>query len=63
MPGHMTAALAPHPELQLRDALGRPRPAVLDVTQSRRPAFARELIERVPAALPRARTGTWAPTR
>lgn len=45
MPGHMDAALAPHPELQLVDVLGRASPGRLDVTKSEAEVFARELIE------------------
>jgi hexosaminidase len=45
MPGHMTAALAPHPELQLRNAFGEPAPDRLDVTNPAALRFARELVE------------------
>ena len=45
MPGHMDAALAPHPELQLVDILGRASPGRLDVTKPEAETFARELIE------------------
>ena len=45
MPGHMTAALAAHPELQLRNLLGDPTPGVLDVTKPAARRFARDLIE------------------
>lgn len=45
MPGHMGAALAQHPELQLRDALGNRQPTVLDVSDPAARRFARDLIE------------------
>ena len=45
MPGHMGAALAAHPELQLRDALGRANPNNLDYTLPDARRFAFELIE------------------
>jgi hexosaminidase len=45
MPGHMQAALEPHPELQLRNAAGTPSPANLDYTLPEARAFARELVE------------------
>jgi len=44
MPGHMTAALAKHPELQLHDASGRAEAAVLDVGNPAAVRFARDLI-------------------
>src|SRR5437764_11189738 len=40
MPGHMRQALARHPEMQLRDAFGRPAPQALDVTQAAARRFA-----------------------
>ena len=45
MPGHMTAALARHPELQLRNALGGATPSNLDYTLPAAQQFARELLE------------------
>lgn len=45
MPGHMTAALAPHPEFQLADANGEPAPDKLDVTNPLARQYARELVE------------------
>ena len=45
MPGHMQAALVPHPELQLTDATGRRSPDRLDVTKPEALRFARDLIE------------------
>jgi hexosaminidase len=45
MPGHMEAALAPHPELQLRNAAGEAATSVLDVTNPAARQFARDLIE------------------
>ena len=44
MPGHMEAALARHPELQLKSASGTPSPANLDYTLPEGRAFARELV-------------------
>lgn len=44
MPGHMGAALAPHPEFQLTDADGNKAPRNLDVTNPLAVRFARELI-------------------
>ena len=44
MPGHMEAALAPHPELQLRNGAGVPSPANLDYTLPEARAFAAELV-------------------
>lgn len=44
MPGHMTAALARHPELQLADALGNRSPDKLDVTLPAAREFAREIV-------------------
>ncbi|MGB1580732.1 MAG: family 20 glycosylhydrolase [Nevskiales bacterium] len=45
MPGHMGAALAPHPEYQIKDILGQPSANNLDVTNPEALQFARELIE------------------
>lgn len=45
MPGHMAAALAPHPELQLRDAQGVADPGNIDYTIPAARQFLRELIE------------------
>ncbi len=44
MPGHLTAALAKHPELQLADAAGDRRPDRLDFTLPAARRFARDLI-------------------
>ncbi|HEU0025054.1 MAG TPA: beta-N-acetylhexosaminidase [Thermoleophilaceae bacterium] len=44
MPGHLGAALADHPELQLADALGTRRTDKLDVTLPKARRFARDLI-------------------
>ena len=44
MPGHLTAALAKHPELQLADAAGERRPDRLDFTLPAARRFARDLI-------------------
>jgi hexosaminidase len=44
MPGHMTAALAEHPELQLADALGNRQADKLDVTLPAARQFAAEVI-------------------
>jgi hexosaminidase len=44
MPGHLVAALASHPELQLVDAGGRSRPDRLDFTLPAARRFARDLI-------------------
>ena len=45
MPGHMGAALARHPELQLADTAGRRNPRNLDISLPAARRFARELIE------------------
>ena len=45
MPGHMAAALADHPELQLADAAGVRDPRNLDVSLPAARRFARELVE------------------
>lgn len=45
MPGHMEAALKPHPELQLKDAAGNASADKLDVTLPAARQFARDLIE------------------
>jgi hexosaminidase len=44
MPGHMTAALARHPELQLKDASGQRKPDKLDVTLPAARTFAADLV-------------------
>jgi hexosaminidase len=44
MPGHMTAALAEHPELWLRNAFGSPERGVLDVTKPAARRFVRDLL-------------------
>jgi hexosaminidase len=44
MPGHMRAALAKHPELQLADVNGQKAPDKLDYTKPEARKFARELI-------------------
>jgi hexosaminidase len=45
MPGHMGAALRPHPELQLVDLLGRKSPNALDYTKPEGRRFAEELVD------------------
>lgn len=45
MPGHMTAALAPHPEFQLADSQGEKAPDKLDITNPAARQYAWELIE------------------
>jgi hexosaminidase len=44
MPGHLRAALARHPELQLRNADGVVRPDKLDISKPAARRFARDLI-------------------
>ncbi len=44
MPGHLRAALARHPELQLRSAEGVTRPDKLDISKPAARRFARDLI-------------------
>ncbi|MGH8529711.1 MAG: family 20 glycosylhydrolase [Nevskiales bacterium] len=44
MPGHMTAALAPHPEFQLANLLGQREADKLDVSNDDARTYARELI-------------------
>lgn len=44
MPGHLTAALAKHPELQLRNAAGGAEAGVLDVSNPAAVRFARDLV-------------------
>lgn len=44
MPGHMQAALASHPELQLADAAGNRAPDKLDYTKPAARRFARDLV-------------------
>lgn len=44
MPGHLTAALAKHPELQLADAAGQREAGVLDVANPAAVKFARDLV-------------------
>jgi hexosaminidase len=55
MPGHMTAALRAHPELQLTDTLGRRQPDKLDVTLPAARAFAADLVREYLALFP----GPW----
>jgi hexosaminidase len=45
MPGHMGAALRPHPEHQLANALGQRNPKRLDITDQAARAYARELVD------------------
>jgi hexosaminidase len=45
MPGHMRAALAKHPELQLADAAGQRRPDKLDVTLPAARGFVADLLD------------------
>ena len=45
MPGHMGAALRPHPELQLVDLLGQKSPNALDYTKPEGRRFAEELVD------------------
>ncbi|HSW11980.1 MAG TPA: family 20 glycosylhydrolase [Solimonas sp.] len=45
MPGHMTAALAPHPEFQLANSSGEKAPDKLDITNLAARQYARELVE------------------
>src|SRR5258706_1933720 len=45
MPGHLGGALATHPELQLRNALGQANANRLDITNPAALSFVRELIE------------------
>lgn len=45
MPGHMTAALAKHPELQLTDATGQRQPDKLDVTLPAARAFVGDIVD------------------
>jgi hexosaminidase len=45
MPGHMTAALAKHPELQLTDATGARQPDKLDVTLPAARKFVGEVLD------------------
>jgi hexosaminidase len=52
MPGHMGAALANHPELQLRDAFGQPNPNNLDYTKPGARQFARDLVEEYMSLFP-----------
>jgi hexosaminidase len=44
MPGHLTAALANHPELQLKNLVGQRQPGKLDVSLPAARRFAHELI-------------------
>lgn len=55
MPGHMTAALRAHPELQLTDADGQKQPDKLDVTMPAARAFAADLLREYSALFP----GPW----
>lgn len=52
MPGHMAAALTPHPELQLTNALGQGDASRLDVTNPAALPFVTELIEEYLALFP-----------
>ncbi|HZP10862.1 MAG TPA: beta-N-acetylhexosaminidase [Nevskiaceae bacterium] len=52
MPGHMAAALGPHPELQLENVLGHKDASRLDVTNPAALPFATELIEEYLALFP-----------
>ncbi len=52
MPGHLTAALAKHPELQLRNAFGQPQPGKLDVTSPAARKFAHEIVGDLLAVFP-----------
>jgi hexosaminidase len=52
MPGHLQAALAKHPELQLADASGQRAPDKLDYTKPEARKFARDLIEEYMALFP-----------
>jgi hexosaminidase len=52
MPGHLRAALARHPELQLRDALGQSNPDALDYTLPSARRFAQDLIDEYLALFP-----------
>ena len=52
MPGHLTAALAQHPELQLRGSDGALEPDKLDITNPAARTFARELIEELVQLFP-----------
>ena len=54
-PGHMTAALAHHPELQLRNAVGQPQPDKLDVTLDASRRFLGDLLDEYLALFP----GPW----
>ncbi|MBA0127891.1 beta-N-acetylhexosaminidase [Haloechinothrix sp. YIM 98757] len=45
MPGHMGAALAPHPEFQLRDVSGRANETALDFTIPQARQFAFDLVD------------------
>ena len=63
-PGHMRAALARHPELQLRNAVGQPQPDKLDVTLDASRRFLGDLLDEYLALFPGpggtpARTSTW----
>ncbi|MDX6665861.1 MAG: hexosaminidase [Solirubrobacteraceae bacterium] len=44
MPGHMTAALAKHPDLQLKDIAGQPQPDKLDVTLPAARRFVAQIV-------------------
>lgn len=54
-PGHMRAALARHPELQLRNAAGQPQPDKLDVTLDASRRFLGDLLDEYMALFP----GPW----
>jgi len=52
MPGHMTAALARHPELQLANAAGQRQPDKLDVTLPAARVFAHQILADLLAQFP-----------
>jgi hexosaminidase len=52
MPGHLSGALAAHPELQLRDASGQPNASRLDITNPAALQFSQELIEELVPLFP-----------
>jgi hexosaminidase len=52
MPGHMGAALRPHPELQLANAVGQRNEGRLDITNPKARRFARDLVEEYLALFP-----------
>ena len=52
MPGHMTAALAQHPELELTDITGQRQAGKLDVTNPAARKFAEDLVDEYLALFP-----------